>query len=123
MSFNKKNLRWLAIFITISLSLSCTSTSQQSVQTSAGKSLYLQNNIHSQVGSRDTKASYANWTDPGAGHIILPVNTSVEIGKYKRGFAIQDMRDGRIIYFEYNNRWKTMVVEFGDDGKVENLRY
>jgi hypothetical protein len=23
----------------------------------------------------------------------------------------------------WRNRWKTMVVEFGSDGKVENLRY
>jgi len=194
MGFNKKDLLWTAIFITIFFLLSCSSASQQFIQTSAGKSSYLQNNIHSQVGSRDIKASYANWTDPGSGHIIIPVNTSVEIGKYRRGFAIKDMSDGRIIYFEYNkermgmapeqyigiitastkvdlksfseidqkgiqdgkayiamskkgvrtalgypaahqtsslenntwvywrNRWKTMAVEFGDDGKVKNLQ-
>jgi hypothetical protein len=74
------------------------------IDTYAGKTLFLQNNIHAQIGPRDTKASYANLTDPGLGHIIVPVNTPVEIGKYRRGLTIKNLADGRLIFFEYNAR-------------------
>ena len=51
---------------------------------------YLKNNIHYQErpdrgGKTVCRASYANFTDPGQGHKVLPVNTKVEI-KLTRGW-------------------------------------
>jgi hypothetical protein len=80
------------------------STPPEANQTSIENPLLLQNNIHAQASSRDTKANYANWTDPGAGHIIIPVNTPVEFGKYRRGITIKNLNDGSFISFEYNSK-------------------
>jgi len=82
----------------------CGSAPPKTNQTFLENPLFLQNNIHAQIGPRDTKASYANWTDPGLGHIIVPVNTPVEIGRYRRGLTIKNLADGRLIFFEYNVR-------------------
>jgi len=65
---------------------------------------YLKNNIHAQIGPKDTKASYANWTDPGGGHLVIPVNTPITIDKYKRGLIFTTQDDGRKIYFEYQSK-------------------
>ena len=73
------------ILVIIMITVGCRNTSPKIDQASIENPLFLQNNIHAQVGSRDTKASYANWTDPGGGHIIIPVNTPVEFGGYRRG--------------------------------------
>ncbi len=98
------------LFILI-ISVGCGGSSPKINPTSQENTLFLQNNIHAQAGSRDTKASYANWTDPGAGHIIIPVNTPVEIGGYRRGFTIKNLNDGRFIYFEYNSKNMGMSAE------------
>ena len=74
---------------------------------------YLQNNIHYQErpdrgGKLVRRASYANYTDPGEGHRVLPVNTKVEIkvkqGWRGKGIKITDLSDGKLIDFEYNKR-------------------
>lgn len=68
--------------------------------------LYLKNNIHAQRKNRDAKASYANWTDPGAGHFFLAVNTQVKIdiksGITGKRFVITSQTDGQVVHFEYN---------------------
>ena len=72
--------------------------------------LYTRFNIHYQqqfnrTGTKETlKASYANYTDPGTGHMILPPNTQVTIGKYKRGFLLIEKSEGKTIYFEYSKK-------------------
>ena len=65
------------LLLAILIALSCGSSPPITNQTSIANPLFLQNNIHAQSSIRDTKASYANWTDPGSGHIIIPVNTPV----------------------------------------------
>jgi hypothetical protein len=66
---------------------------------------YLANNIHAQRNAHgDLPASYANWTQPGAGHVVFPVNTPVEFGRWYRGFAIITQEKGEKIHFEYNRR-------------------
>ncbi len=74
---------------------------------------YLKNNIHVQKqfdrkGNPVYKASYANYTSPGAGHMIVPVNTKVQIGESRtikgRELLIIDQTDGKKIHFEYNIR-------------------
>ena len=68
--------------------------------------VFLQNNIHYYVrldssGKRINRASYANYTEPGGGHNITPVNTPVAIGKWRGGFTITRKDTGELIYFEY----------------------
>jgi hypothetical protein len=77
---------------------------------------YLKCNIHAQVGGRDTKASYANWTDPGSGHLIVPINSEVAFNGFRKGFMITVLNDGRKIYFEYNASYMGM-----DDDQYINL--
>lgn len=76
------------------------------VASAAEGQLYLKNNIHAQRKNKDAKASYANWTDPGAGHFFLAVNTPVKIdiksGITGRRFVITNQVDGQIVHFEYN---------------------
>ena len=68
------------------IALGCGSTPPKTNQASIENPLFLQNNIHAQSGSSDAKASYANWTDPGSGHIIIPVNTPVKSEDSEEGF-------------------------------------
>ena len=100
-----------SLLLTIMITAGCRSTSPKASHTSIENPLFLQNNIHAQAGSRDTKASYANWTDPGAGHIIIPVNTPVVFGRYRRGLTIKNLNDGKAIYFEYNSKNMGMSAE------------
>ncbi len=73
---------------------------------------YLQNNIHTYLSGRDIKASYANYTQPGAGHTIVPVNTPVVIKDGRRGhFIMTEMQHGREIHFEYHADNMRMPVE------------
>jgi hypothetical protein len=77
------------------------------------KTRYLKNNIHYQEradlgGKTVCRASYANYVDPGQGHKVLPVNTTVEI-KLTRGWrgrqlTITKLADGTLIHLEYNER-------------------
>jgi len=98
-----------ALFILCIFCGACSSTSQTSVN--RDQRIYLQNNIHAQTQHRDTKASYANWTDPGAGHIVIPVNSPVTFGRFRRGFLLKNLADGRDIYFEYNANNMGMSVQ------------
>ena len=77
----------------------------------SGRTVYLKYNIHAQQGPRDCKASYANWTNPGTGHFIIPVNTPVEIGTFKRGFSFIIKDDGRKVFFEFHPRNMAMSVD------------
>jgi len=64
---------------------------------------YLRNNIHTQEHRHEEyRASYANWTDPGKNHIIIPVNTPVTVGSFRRGFAIITQDSRKKILFEYD---------------------
>ncbi len=64
---------------------------------------YLKNNIHTQEHrNEEYRASYANWTDPGKNHIIIPVNTPVTVGSFRRGFAIITQDSRKKILFEYD---------------------
>lgn len=74
------------------------------VTDSDSKPLYLRNNIHVQEHQKkdEYRASYANWTNPGKGHIVIPVNTPVGIDNFSRGFAIIIKSTGKPIWFEYD---------------------
>jgi hypothetical protein len=63
--------------------------------------MFLKNNIHAQQQKDELKASYANWTDPGAGHVIIPVNTPVTVRTARRDLEIST-QDNKNIYFEFD---------------------
>ena len=108
----KKNVFGFVIFVALVLIVQgCGGSSNNPLNSAATEKYYLKNNIHAQVGPRDTKASYANWTDPGNGHIIIPVNTPVEMGKFRKGLFIKNLTDGRQIFFEFHSRNMRMSVD------------
>ena len=72
---------------------------------------YLKCNIHYQQHGHDAKASYANWTDPGTGHAILPVNTQIQIGTFRGGFSIIALPSKQEILFEYDEKNMRMGIE------------
>ena len=92
---------WLVLFLGISLT-SC------SHKVNVSGTRYLKCNIHTQAGGSDTKASYANWTDPGPGHRIIPVNSGVTFSGFRKCFVITTLNDNRKIYFEYNASYMGM---------------
>ena len=104
MRLKRSDISILAILFLFIIIQACSAVSQSSLPAYAGKSLFLQNNIHAQQGSHDSKASYANWTNPGNGHFILPVNSAVEFGSYRKGLTIKNLTDGRKIFFEFSQR-------------------
>ena len=69
------------------------------------KIVYLKNNIHTQSkNNKEFRANYENWTNPGAGHVIFPVNTAVEVKFARIGFYLIDAKTRREIDYEYNDR-------------------
>jgi hypothetical protein len=73
---------------------------------------YLKNNIHVQEHRhREYRAAYSNWTDPGKRHLVIPVNTEVTIGSWRRGFIIITQGTGMTIYFEYDEKRTRMSGE------------
>ena len=78
---------------------------------SSGPTKYLKNNIHAYDNGRDIKASYANWTHPGEGHLLIPVNTPIEIEKWRNGFCFISKDTGKKVYFEFHKKRMGMSVE------------
>jgi hypothetical protein len=81
--------------------------------------VFLKNNIHVQMrtdrkGREVYRASYANFTDPGQGHMIIPVNTPVTIrtaGSWRGKEILITTADGKEIHFEFNSRNMKMKPE------------
>ncbi len=74
--------------------------------------VYMKVNIHYQNNGKDNKASYANFTNPGAGHKILAVNTPVQIKTWKRqGFIIVNTETNEEIFFEYHEPRMQMTTD------------
>lgn len=79
------------------------------------KFVYLKYNIHAQQHRNAYKASYANWTNPGRGYTLFPVNTEVKVGKWggwrgREGFSLTT-RDGKKILVEYNSKNMGMSLQ------------
>jgi hypothetical protein len=106
----------IGLAITIALTSGCATMGGGAAPYENFTNVYLQNNIHYEArvgrgGAIDNNASYANYTDPGAGHKIAPVNTAVTIGKWRGGFSITRQDTGEVIYFEYKSSNMAMGVE------------
>jgi len=70
----------------------------------AAQDLYLKYNVHTQVDRANVlKGSYANYTNPGDGHIIIPAGTKINITKKsRRGFFFSHDFSGQEAYVEYH---------------------
>ncbi len=66
---------------------------------------YTKFNIHAQKSSRDIKASYAGYVDPGTGHIIIPAGSKVTFPDkraLRNGFYINVVDTNQLVFFEYH---------------------
>lgn len=88
-------------------------TTGSPVHQATTNAVYLKNNIHVQHHDKsgEYRASYANWTNPGKGHIVIPVNTLVTMGDFRRGMAIIVQNTGKEILFEMDENNVKMSPE------------
>lgn len=83
------------------------------------KTVYLKSNVHAQArpdrsGKDVYRASYANYIDPGQGHVVIPVNTPVTLataGSFRGKEILITTKDGKEIHFEFNTRNMRMDPE------------
>ncbi len=80
------------------------------------KVMYNKYNIHAQADKKGLlKSSYANYTDPGDGHVIVPPNTKLTIKPWKRFFKnygfYYELPDGRRGVFEVHEKRLGMSVD------------
>lgn len=80
------------------------------------QTLYTRYNIHVQDrlhrnGDHLYRASYANYTDPGQGHIIIPAGSKIEIRRISgREFRFLVPAKNMVVRFEFNERRMGMDV-------------
>jgi len=83
----------------------------------------LKNNIHAQYQQRGEvviyRASYANYTNPGDGHVIIPINTPVAVDRTKglsgQYIKILDTKSNILISMEFKpKRMKMTAAEYID---------
>ncbi len=72
---------------------------------------FLKNNIHAEKQPKEIRAAYSNWTDPGAGHVIIPVNTPVSIWTSRRDLTIETLDTNQTINFEFDEERMGMTNE------------
>lgn len=76
-----------------------------------GEIRYTKYNIHTQVARRGFEASYANYIGGGSGHMVIPMNSQIEILKIGRGAFVFRLGDGRTCEFEVHTKRMNMSVE------------
>lgn len=86
----------LAMFVVVAILMLST--------TAAAQDLFLKYNVHTQVDRANVlKASYANYTNPGEGHMIIPAGTKINITKKsRRGFFFSHEFSGQEAFVEYH---------------------
>ena len=73
--------------------------------------LFTKYNIHVQDkvdknGQHKYSASCSNWTDPGVGHLVIPVNTAIEIlATNAKLVKFKVVADGKIVELDFNTKW------------------
>jgi len=83
----------------------------------AKSSVYTKYNIHVQDkltrnGEHVYNASYANYTNPGAGHVIIPAGSEITILKKKsKEFRFRVEKDDKIVDFEFHEPRMGMSVD------------
>lgn len=68
-----------------------------------GEVRYTKYNIHSQTKDGKThKASYANYTNPGSGHVLIPAGSEITVTKKKRKAFYATFDGGKKLVFEFH---------------------
>ncbi len=80
---------------------------------SAAEVRYTKVNIHAQQKDGKTAiASYANFTNPGEGHIVIPVGTEISIiKKSRKRFDFTYNQTGQVVRFEFHEPRMGMSVD------------
>lgn len=70
-------------------------------------------NIHTQSKNGvKAKASYANYTDPGVGHVVVPAGTEIDITKRsRRGFVFTYDSGSKKVTFAYQKKRMGMSMD------------
>ena len=70
----------------------------------SAQDLYLKYNVHTQVDRANVlKGSYANYTNPGDGHVIIPAGTEINITRQtRRGFFFTHDFSAQEAFIEYH---------------------
>ncbi len=81
--------------------------------TAAAQDMYLKYNIHTQVDRANVlKGSYANYTNPGDGHLIIPAGTKINITKKsRRGFYFTHDVSSQEAFVEFHEPRMAMSVD------------
>lgn len=83
----------------------------------APTSVFTRYNIHvqekaSRSGDHIYNASYANYTSPGAGHLIIPAGTEITVmERKKKAFRFRVESDKRVVDFEFHEPRMKMSVD------------
>lgn len=83
----------------------------------ADASEFTRYNIHvqekvSRSGEYVYNASYANYTDPGAGHLVIPAGTKITVlKKNRKGFRFRVEGDGKLVDFDFHEPRMKMSVD------------
>lgn len=80
------------------------------------ESVFLKYNVHTQLkvgrnGEQNFNASYANYTNPGSGHVVIPAGSEIAILKTSRKeFSFSVTADGKVVDFEFHEPRMGMSV-------------
>jgi hypothetical protein len=111
MNSRRRGIVKFAVFFSLFACLAVCAGAGTAQSASSGSTRYLRYNIHAFEKGREIKASYANWTNPGSGHLLIPVSTPIEIGKWGRGFYFITKDTGKKVYFEFHKKRMGMSVK------------
>jgi len=109
--------RPVKLFITLfSLALMLVVFSLPSTALAAGEIVYLKYNVHAFQKGSGYNSSYANWTNPGPGHVLFPVNTAVRVSAFSRwkagrGFFLTTVDEGKKISYEFHKQRMGMTID------------
>jgi len=109
--------RSINAFITVcSLVLMMIAFSLPSNVIAGGEIVYLKYNVHAFQKGSGYSASYANWTNPGPGHVLFPVNTAVRVSSFSRwragrGFFLTAVDEGKKIAYEFHKQRMGMTID------------
>ncbi|MBC8453745.1 hypothetical protein H8D64_01675 [PVC group bacterium] len=77
----------------------------------AATDYYTKFNLHYYLRGETLVSSYANYVGNFPGHLFLPVNTKVHIGRWENGFSVRVLESNQLIHFEFHAQRMGMGVK------------